>query len=66
MMPALGWLRKFAGDTLRCEAGLSSSGPPAWPNAKVFSLSKMIPGHGHDYFVISDSDVQARLTFCAM
>lgn len=39
------------------------SGPPTWPNAKVFSLSKMIPGSSNDYFVISDSDVQVSRNF---
>ncbi len=39
------------------------SGPPAWPNAKVFSLSKMIPLSANEYFVISDSDVQVSPRF---
>lgn len=39
------------------------SGPPTWPNAKVFSLSKMIPGSRNDYFVISDSDVRVSRNF---
>ncbi len=39
------------------------SGPPTWPNAKVFSLSKMIPGSTNDYFVISDSDVRVSPDF---
>ena len=39
------------------------SGPPSWPNAKVFSLSKMIPRGGSDYFVISDSDVEVSPNF---
>ena len=39
------------------------SGPPTWPNAKVFSLNKMIPGSSNDYFVISDSDVQVGRNF---
>ena len=39
------------------------SGPPTWPNAKVFSLSKMIPLSANDYFVISDSDVQVSPDF---
>ena len=39
------------------------SGPPTWPNAKVFSLSKMIPGSSYDYFVISDSDVHVSRNF---
>ncbi len=39
------------------------SGPPTWPNAKVFSLSKMIPRSANEYFVISDSDVQVSRRF---
>jgi ceramide glucosyltransferase len=39
------------------------SGPPTWPNAKVFSLSKMIPLSANDYFVISDSDVRVSPGF---
>jgi ceramide glucosyltransferase len=39
------------------------AGPPAWPNAKVFSLSKMIPLSTNDYFVISDSDVRVSPRF---
>ena len=33
------------------------SGDPSWPNAKVFSLAKMIASSDNDYLVISDSDV---------
>jgi ceramide glucosyltransferase len=33
------------------------SGPPEWPNAKVFSLDKMIAASSRSYFIISDSDV---------
>ncbi len=39
------------------------SGPPTWPNAKVFSLNKMIPLSSNDYFVISDSDVRVSSDF---
>ncbi|HMJ24020.1 MAG TPA: glycosyltransferase [Terriglobales bacterium] len=39
------------------------SGAPTWPNAKVFSLSKMIPLSANDYFVISDSDVRVSPSF---
>jgi ceramide glucosyltransferase len=39
------------------------SGPPTWPNAKVFSLSKMIPLSTNDYFVTSDSDVRVAPDF---
>ena len=39
------------------------SGPPEWPNAKVFTLSKMIPLSRNDFFVISDSDVRVQRDF---
>ncbi len=39
------------------------SGPPRWPNAKVFTLDKMIPLSRNDLFVISDSDVRVERDF---
>jgi ceramide glucosyltransferase len=39
------------------------SGAPTWPNAKVFTLSKMIPLSRNDFFVISDSDVRVERDF---
>jgi ceramide glucosyltransferase len=39
------------------------SGPPEWPNAKVFTLDKMIRLSQNDYFVISDSDVRVGPDF---
>src|SRR5262249_42161818 len=39
------------------------SGPPEWPNAKVFTLAKMILLSSNDYFVISDSDVRVDRDF---
>jgi ceramide glucosyltransferase len=39
------------------------SGPPEWPNAKVFTLDKMIPLSRNDFFVISDSDVRVERNF---
>jgi ceramide glucosyltransferase len=39
------------------------SGPPVWPNAKVFSLDKMIAESTRSYFVISDSDVRVGPSF---
>jgi ceramide glucosyltransferase len=39
------------------------SGPPTWPNAKVFSLQKMIALSTRSYFVISDSDVRVAPDF---
>jgi ceramide glucosyltransferase len=39
------------------------SGPPPWPNAKVFTLDKMIALSRNDFFVISDSDVRVGQDF---
>ncbi len=39
------------------------SGPPQWPNAKVFTLDKMFPLSKNDFFVISDSDVRVGRDF---
>lgn len=40
-----------------------ASGPPEWPNAKVFTLDKMIPLSRNHFFVISDSDVRVDHDF---
>jgi ceramide glucosyltransferase len=39
------------------------SGMPTWPNAKVFSLDRMIAASSNDYLVISDSDVSVEPGF---
>jgi ceramide glucosyltransferase len=39
------------------------SGPPTWPNAKVFALDKMIAASSRSYFIISDSDVRVAPDF---
>jgi ceramide glucosyltransferase len=39
------------------------SGPPIWPNAKVFALDKMIAVSSRSYFIISDSDVRVSPDF---
>jgi ceramide glucosyltransferase len=39
------------------------SGEPSWPNAKVYSLNKMIASSPDEFFVISDSDVRVRPDF---
>jgi ceramide glucosyltransferase len=46
---------------VKCRVVLS--GPPEWPNAKVFSLDKMIAQAANDYFIISDSDVRVGCDF---
>ena len=45
------------------ESRIVISGPPEWPNAKVFTLDKMIPLSQNDFFVISDSDVRVERDF---
>jgi ceramide glucosyltransferase len=47
----------------RVPSRLIVSGPPAWPNAKVFSLDKMIAASSRSYFIISDSDVRVAPDF---
>jgi len=47
----------------RIQSRLIVSGPPAWPNAKVFSLDKMIAASSRSYFIISDSDVRVAPDF---
>jgi len=39
------------------------SGPPSWPNAKAFSLERMMAGSSGDYLVITDSDVAVAPDF---
>ena len=39
------------------------SGPPQWPNAKVFTLDKMVRLARTDFLVISDSDVRVERDF---
>jgi ceramide glucosyltransferase len=39
------------------------SGEPLWPNAKVYSLNKMIASSAAEFLVISDSDVLVRPDF---
>jgi ceramide glucosyltransferase len=39
------------------------SGFPTWPNAKVFSLDKMIEAAASDYLIITDSDIKVEPDF---
>ncbi|HEV8523705.1 MAG TPA: bacteriohopanetetrol glucosamine biosynthesis glycosyltransferase HpnI [Terriglobales bacterium] len=39
------------------------AGEPPWPNAKVYSLVKMMAEASHDLLVISDSDVEVRRNY---
>jgi len=47
----------------RVRACVVISGDPSWPNAKVFSLAKMMASSENSFLVISDSDVLAGRDF---
>ncbi len=61
--PALQVAEKVARRYPKVSSRIVISGPPTWPNAKVFSLGKMIPAASNDFFVISDSDVKVGRDF---
>jgi ceramide glucosyltransferase len=61
--PALLLAEKICKRYPQVKSRIVVSGPPVWPNAKVFSLAKMIPAASCDYFVISDSDVRVAHNF---
>jgi ceramide glucosyltransferase len=61
--PAIAVARKLQSQFPQVKSRLVFSGLPEWPNAKVFTLGKMIPLSQHDYFVTSDSDVRVGRDF---
>jgi ceramide glucosyltransferase len=61
--PALQVAQRVCAKFPHVKSRIVLSGPPAWPNAKVYSLSRMIASSVNDYFVISDSDVQVSRDF---
>ncbi len=61
--PALSVVNKLQAKYPRVHTRIVLSGEPSWPNAKVYSLSKMIASSVDDFFVISDSDVLVRPDF---
>ncbi len=61
--PALSVVDKLQAEYPHVHTRIVVSGEPAWPNAKVYSLSKMIASSADDFFVISDSDVLVRPDF---
>ncbi len=61
--PAIAVARKLQARYPHVKSRLVFSGPPEWPNAKVFTLDKMIPLSQHDYIVTSDSDVRVGPDF---
>ena len=42
------------------------SGEPEWPNAKVYSLDKMIASSRNSHFIITDSDIWWKMTSFAI
>ena len=55
--------RKLQAEYPHVKSRLVFSGPPEWPNAKVFTLDKMIAQSRNEYFVTSDSDVRVGPDF---
>jgi len=56
--PALVIVRDLMRRYPQVRARVVLSGDPPWPNAKIFSLEKMIMAAAHRFLVISDSDVR--------
>lgn len=55
--PAMAVVAELQGEFPNIPVTVVYSGPPQWPNAKVFSLDKMLAAAKSDYVIISDSDV---------
>jgi ceramide glucosyltransferase len=49
--------RQLAAEHPQVTAKFVFSGEPPWPNAKIFSVSRMLDSAAHDHLIISDSDV---------
>ena len=56
--PALAIVRDLMCKHPQVPVKLVASGEPGWPNAKCWSLGKMVSEAKFDYLVISDSDVE--------
>lgn len=61
--PALAVVERLKARYPKVKVRIVFSGPPQWPNAKVFSLDKMIAASSSDHFVITDSDITVREDF---
>ena len=61
--PAIVLAQEIANRYPKIKSRVVASGPPEWPNAKIFTLDKMIPLSKNDFFVISDSDVRVDRDF---
>ena len=61
--PAISIARKLQAEYPGVKSYLVFSGPPEWPNAKVFTLARMIAQSKNEYIVTSDSDVRVGQDF---
>ncbi|MBV9608183.1 MAG: bacteriohopanetetrol glucosamine biosynthesis glycosyltransferase HpnI [Acidobacteria bacterium] len=56
--PALRIVRELMRKYPEVDACVVTSGTPPWPNAKLYSLDKMLRRARYEYLVVSDSDVE--------
>jgi ceramide glucosyltransferase len=56
--PAIGVVEKLFGEYPNVPARLIVTGEPPYPNAKVYSLERMLEEAAHDLVVMSDSDIR--------
>jgi len=61
--PAVRVVQALQNEFPRRPSRLIVTGEPPYPNAKVFSLSKMLDQAAHDLVVMSDSDIRVRPGF---
>ncbi len=57
--PAVAVTERLRAEYPAVPARLIVTGEPPWPNAKVFSLDRMLSQARHDLLVMSDSDIRA-------
>lgn len=56
--PAAGVVERLRAESPRVPSRLIVTGEPPYPNAKVFSLDRMLAAARHDLLVMSDSDIR--------
>ncbi len=61
--PAVAVVRRLQSEYPGTAADLIVTGEPPYPNAKVYSLDRMLTGARHDLLVMSDSDIRIGREF---
>jgi len=61
--PAIDVVRKFQADHPQVPSTLIVTGEPPYPNAKVYSLDRMLAAAHNDLVVMSDSDIRVASNF---